>query len=396
MPPRGHSSSSHRSSSSHSSSSRSSSSRSSSSHRSSSSSSSSFRSSSSSSRSSSGPSRRSSLGGAGLGALLFGAARRPSPHSTSTHKDSVQSSSANRRTASTVSARPPRERRSQPTGFIAKDRSHKIVRYYGAKHDYVYYPNDWITAEGISYQRGYYDENGVRYSNVAVENKAMLFTCEYCGSQINAVWKEGESLTCPNCGAQVRVDIVDTLDGGQGSTGYGTAPYAPTGHYSGNNNQYSSVNAGQVVSRTRRTSIFGIVIAIAAICIAASYGIISKQRDQIGNDYGITSNQQVTSQQGSTTTTDRRSSIYVEEIGRTCYLDGEDYYDRQTQCWFYYNDDAGCWQYWYEEVSSKYGDYGWMEYDNDEQVWYIEVDAGDWIVLPEDEYKDYLWYIDEW
>ena len=37
-----------------------------------------------------------------------------------------------------------------------------------------------------------------------------------------------------------------------------------------------------------------------------------------------------------------------------------------------------------------------MEYDNDEQVWYIEVDAGDWIVLPEDEYKDYLWYIDEW
>jgi hypothetical protein len=92
---------------------------------------------------------------------------------------------------------------------------------------------------------------------------------------------------------------------------------------------------------------------------------------------------------------DQEDSIYVEAIGRTCYLDGENYYDPETDCWFYFNEEAGVWQYWYEGISSNYGDYGWMEYDEIEDQWYIEQSYGNWVELPDhylDEY-DYLWHM---
>ena len=79
-------------------------------------------------------------------------------------------------------------------------------------------------------------------------------------------------------------------------------------------------------------------------------------------------------------TVSAKNSIYVEEIGRTCYLDGEDWYDSQTEWWFYYNDSVSPyqWQYWYEGISSDYGDYGWMEYDYSKNAWFIETGKGKW------------------
>ena len=73
-------------------------------------------------------------------------------------------------------------------------------------------------------------------------------------------------------------------------------------------------------------------------------------------------------------------SIYVEEIGRTCYQDGENMYDMESDCWFWWNTDLlpAQWQYWYEGISSDFGDYGWMEYSDDEDKWYIEVADGVW------------------
>lgn len=53
------------------------------------------------------------------------------------------------------------------------------------------------------------------------------------------------------------------------------------------------------------------------------------------------------------------------------------------------------WQYWYEGISSDYGEFGWMEFDYGEELWYIEIDQGDWIVLPEKYDKSRLWYIQE-
>ena len=76
------------------------------------------------------------------------------------------------------------------------------------------------------------------------------------------------------------------------------------------------------------------------------------------------------------------------------YLDGEDWYDSETQCWFWYNDEQAPyqWQYWYEGISSDYGDYGWMEFDMDTQTWTIEKSNGVWIDLPDSYDTTYLWH----
>lgn len=90
------------------------------------------------------------------------------------------------------------------------------------------------------------------------------------------------------------------------------------------------------------------------------------------------------------------SEIYVEEIGRTCKWDSEYecYYDEPTDCYFWKNDTVHPpqWQYWYEGISSDYGDYGWMEYDFEVGIWYIEVSDGAWEPLPAEYYSTDLWH----
>ena len=43
----------------------------------------------------------------------------------------------------------------------------------------------------------------------------------------------------------------------------------------------------------------------------------------------------------------------------------ESYYSIPDDCYLWYNTDVipNLWQYWYEGISSDYGDYGWMEYE---------------------------------
>ena len=50
------------------------------------------------------------------------------------------------------------------------------------------------------------------------------------------------------------------------------------------------------------------------------------------------------------------------------------------------------WQYWAEGISSDYGDYGWMEHDED--GWFIEADQGVWIEVPAWYDTSRLWYFD--
>ena len=64
-------------------------------------------------------------------------------------------------------------------------------------------------------------------------------------------------------------------------------------------------------------------------------------------------------------------------------------------CYFFKNTDLEpeIWQYWFENVSSDYGDYGWMEYDFDEDCWYIQTDDETW-----EKYTgstDGLWHMNE-
>ena len=70
------------------------------------------------------------------------------------------------------------------------------------------------------------------------------------------------------------------------------------------------------------------------------------------------------------------------------------YHDEATGLWLWYNTtvEPPLWQYWYEPISGDFGDFGWMEYEDG--TWYIEIDAGVWIELPEEYDSTALWHID--
>ena len=97
--------------------------------------------------------------------------------------------------------------------------------------------------------------------------------------------------------------------------------------------------------------------------------------------------------------TAKQESYYVEKLGRSCDWNDEYdcYYDKETDCYFWYNDtvDHHTWQYWYEGISSDYGKYGWMEWDSEEQQWYIEVSDGNWEYLPDHYDRSRLWHIEK-
>ena len=71
------------------------------------------------------------------------------------------------------------------------------------------------------------------------------------------------------------------------------------------------------------------------------------------------------------------------------------YYDGETDCWFWYNEESNAWQYWYEDISSDFGDYGWMEYDYSEDQWHIETGEDRWEPLPFEYDTSELWHFNE-
>ena len=291
----------------------------------------------------------------------------PSAHSYSTHK--------NPRSATfTSSPSYSSPRVNQPSGFVPL-MAYDIVRYLaGSQHEYAYYPNDWTNADGQTFRKGYYDEQGNHYENVAVENSETIVECEYCGSQTKIVWKAGESPKCPNCNAPLKVDIVDK----PAEDPAGTQTQA-----SMQGDIFPDENAGTQKNRMLRIIIAAIVIVIFLQVVATILGyFFSFQNSGYYNNFN----------QSSYVPED---SIYVEELGRTCYLDGEDYYDEETKCWFYYDDYNGNWKYWFDGISSDYGDYGWMEYDYDDGNWYVQTGEDDWEVLPYFYNQSQLWHFSE-
>ena len=70
----------------------------------------------------------------------------------------------------------------------------------------------------------------------------------------------------------------------------------------------------------------------------------------------------------------------------------ESYYDANSDCYVWFNTDMdpALWQYWYEGISSSYGDYGWMEYEDG--TWYIETSQGNWKEIDVSGYGDRIWH----
>jgi DNA-directed RNA polymerase subunit M/transcription elongation factor TFIIS len=250
-------------------------------------------------------------------------------------------------------------RTSQPYGWN-RSANGSIKHFYCASHDYDYYPQEWTASDGTHFEEGFYDENGQHYDNVVMIGGTTMLKCEYCGSRMVYKWQEGSVPICDKCGAQFSIDITDKKNS----------------------------NTGRKSASAQKPMIGKIAIAVFVLCLSMPVFALA-----IGLFSGVIPSG---SSEGTRFKTEAvKNSVYVEEIGRTCYLDGEDWYDSKTQCWFYYNNTVSPyqWQYWYEGISSNYGDYGWMEYDMGEEAWYIETNDGNWVHLPESYDTTDLWHM---
>ena len=283
-----------------------------------------------------------------------------------------------------------RTRVNQPRGYF---NSSGLNTYRCRKHDYVFYPNDWIDSEtGTSYQKGYYDENGNRYETLILKHNQKYenvpLKCEFCGTtSVRDLTDDTETMTCDNCGANMIIDAIldDAADTGS---------------------NYNTANIGKN-GRMGVMAAMGIIFVICAIPVLA-LGVMFKVANMLKSDYSTQSSSQKES----------RTISNVDIFGSTLYLkegddgyklaDSEDYdkvlywdysyesyYDKGSDCYVWYNTDMSpnLWQYWYEDISSDYGDYGWMEYEDGE--WYIERGNEDWILLDTDKYDtSELWHFD--
>lgn len=294
----------------------------------------------------------------------YSSSRSHSGHSSSHHSSFVSPVRSSYRRSMPVH----RTRTSQPYGWNSSLHG-AVGHFYGAAHDYDYYPQGWTTSDGRHFEEGYYDEKGQHYDNMIMAGSETMLKCEYCENRMVYKWKEGDLPVCDKCGATLRIDITDKKKEA----------------YSGNASQG---NRGFKEVFSSIPLIGKIAIGVFVACLMLPFFVIVAAMFSMA-----TSNNTLGSARYETVSA--KNSIYVEEIGRTCYLDGEDWYDSKTECWFYYNEEVSPyqWQYWYEGISSDYGDYGWMEYDMDEEAWYIETENGNWVHLPAGYDTSKLWHM---
>jgi len=273
---------------------------------------------------------------------------------------------------SSASYRPSRTRTNQPTGYTSSGGSSSSF-FRCHTHDYVYYPTSWTDPNtGKYYSKGYYDEDGRYYDKIVTKKSGHYetkYSCEYCGSDVNLKWDEGQQPTCPNCGAALtssREWVVDEIE-------EETTQYLPR------------------ESRSGLSKFLIVIMVFASISILINR--FSSIRSEMIDSGGYRTETAVQVDNGTDSYDD---TIYVNSIGRNVYWNNayDSYYDQVTDCYLVYNDeiDPPVWQYWYEGISSDYGDYGWMEWDYDENIWYIESESG-WDKLPE-KYNDTerLWH----
>ena len=221
---------------------------------------------------------------------------------------------------------------------------------------------------------------------------AQQYDCPYCGSRVAGVPSQNglSSLSCPNCGGALQannaVQSMQSVGQSYSTPGYSTPGYS-TPNYQASPSagpDYRTLQARQGGCVTKLVGFIAVIIIIAVILL-----FVFKFS---GNNYSYSNNNNTNYSYS------HEDSIYVSALGRTVYWDNEydSYYDQETDCYFLLNQDMNppIWQYWFEGVSSKYGDYGWMEWDDDERCWYIETGNNSWKKLPEAEYTNNLWHME--
>lgn len=281
----------------------------------------------------------------------------------------------------------PRPRFHQPVGW-----HHDVYGipkiYVIHDHDYAYYPQGWTSDDGTSYRAGYYDENGNYEENIVSKDVTKVkLTCPYCDTTKVVAWEVGLDTKCDSCGANMIIEEEKPKPPVNTQANY-TYKESKTDHDDFSYSRRSSSNSNVLML------LVGAAVTIFLVaCIAIGIGNGVKSVVTKNESYQSPATKEVVVQQ----TQEIPDEIYVEPLGRYCYLDGENYYDEGTECWFWFNIDVtpGIWQYWYEGISSDYGDYGWMEYDEAEKRWYIEESADNWEPLESyyyEENAERLWH----
>lgn len=329
---------------------------------------------------------------------------RSSFHSRSSHSSSSGYYSRARSARRTTVFRPAYN---QPRGYgmggaVVRAASRVHCRY----HDYTYYPEDW-TYEGVNYKSGYYDETGNYYNRVVFRTNNSYkseFKCEYCGNLAELTWNEGEMPTCKCCGASMIMT--------------GTPVDEVVEEY---NYDYSGAisNVHPIVARFIVYGVFIVIflmIQIFAFVVSSAGRLISSTSSTSGyySSFETDDDTDYDSGYDSNTTNDGNLDVYgsvlylsknedgIYEVSDSSNYDKEltwdygceSYYDIESDCYVWYNTEVSpnLWQYWYEDISSNYGDYGWMECENGK--WYIEVADGDWEELEASYYEiEKLWHI---
>ena len=254
------------------------------------------------------------------------------------------------------------------------------------------------------YEKGYYDENGTRYDDVAFNKNGqyenVLCHCPYCGQDtvmnLNAKDVESRDLKCPSCGAPL--EIRSQLD-----------DYMQTDVDTRSNPQYQGEQPSEMwqntpPTRNRHGCLLWFVVIFIASIILYFIGNNLPDNDRPSDSYSYTSQQTYTDPE-------EQDVLYLVRTSGNGYRfsdsegdadkklawdeDAESFYDPDSDCWIWQNTDVEppVWQYWYEGISSDYGDYGWMEHDAD--GWFIEASYDNWIGLPAEYDTSNLWYIDE-
>ena len=311
--------------------------------------------------------------------------RSSSSHSRS-HSSSSHSSASHSRYNSRIIAR---TRTNQPTDI--PDRIKRSgTDYRCSKHDYTYYSESW-ESNGTEYKAGYYDENGKYYKpgDIIFKQDDGYYTaklkCQYCGNNVLYRWKEGEfSSICNQCGASMSVE-----------------------NYTTDTILSVSDEVDREIAKDKRSSkIYSVIFSVVFIIVAIVFG--GSMFSSLWEVFKISSNETALNE------TDSNIKIYGTEL----YLDlideqnstyqictsdddyekhltwdygSESYYDKESDCYIWYNTDVSpnLWQYWYEGVSNKY-ESGWMEYEGINN-WYIEDKSGDWDIYSGD--TSNFWHI---
>ncbi len=279
--------------------------------------------------------------------------------------------------------------------FVLRHKS-RIKPLHCIRHTYWYIEDSYIDElTGTVYAKGYYDETGAYYESLDLDycssDTKLLCKCEYCESTTYVNINEleiGDTLKCECCGASL--DVANALSSNKD---YFVCDENGAFHdemmYSYEESDYQEIKNTAVFFRFVRkmVGVWAVTLLLSFVFafLSIPFGMIAQEEDksyqteEVANstyyDYSVLGD-----------------SVYVPEIDRTCEWDGDYYYDYLTDCYFCYNTDVvpAQMQYWYEGFSSDYGDYGWLEYYEDEDAWYVETGLNQWEKL--EEVPEYFWH----